>query len=379
MSMIAYAHVDDGPGSLALGLVEYKTRAIHPRSGGQAVWSRYPLECKRYVPTPIHSDGFFGADPDHEHKLSALGASPQWLKKVTARVDCGRHERGALNDAATGGSPYDEAELNSEEQWTSEELQEEHVRVVERLRGMIEDISESTAKGKLSAMAELDQLLTRARHVFGNNHPNTQAMMSDLAALHSSFGDRSIAVALGRELFEVQKAVHGLRSPLALHALAALLKYSHATAARGDAFLAAAENEEADMTVHAKDVRGGKQPSGVATARKRAGASARATARSKGEGREEKAWHAELRKELLGQISTALIEAMAAPQEDAVARASLAAMQALVEAVGHRPGLGDARGKGADLASHLDTVMAAMVAVSPALRASRPKASTSQP
>jgi hypothetical protein len=156
------------------------------------------------VPTPIHSDGFFGADPDHEHKLSTLGASPQWLKKVTARVDCGRHERGAQNDAATGGGPYDEGELNSEEQWTSEELQEEHVRVVERLRGMIDDASESTAKDKLSAMAELDQLLTRA-HVFGNNHPNTQAMMSDLAALHSSVGDRSTAVALGRELFEAQK------------------------------------------------------------------------------------------------------------------------------------------------------------------------------
>jgi len=94
---------------------------------------------------------------------------------------------------------------------------------------MIDDASESTAKDKLSAMAELDQLLTRAppraRHVFGNNHPNTQAMMSDLAALHSSVGDRSTAVALGRELFEAQKAVHGLRSPLALHALAALLKY----------------------------------------------------------------------------------------------------------------------------------------------------------
>jgi hypothetical protein len=180
------------------------------------------------VPTPIHSDGFFGADPDHEHKLSTLGASPQWLKKVTARVDCGRHERGAQNDAATGGGPYDEGELNSEEQWTSEELQEEHVRVVERLRGMIDDASESTAKDKLSAMAELDQILTRARaarHVFGNNHPNTQAKMSDLAALHSSVGDRSTAVALGRELFEAQKAVHGLRSPLALHALAALLKY----------------------------------------------------------------------------------------------------------------------------------------------------------
>ena len=103
--------MEDGPGGLALGRHEYRFRAIHPRSGGQATWSRYP-KARSNMPT----NGFFFAQTPTELPRRRLcedtatgndGVSSECGSDATYTAR--ELDRAALAEVLTGGDTAQES------------------------------------------------------------------------------------------------------------------------------------------------------------------------------------------------------------------------------------------------------------------------------
>ena len=128
------------------------------------------------------------------------------------------------DDAATG---YDGSSSVAEERGPEAVRQ-----IVEQHRAAVSDLSLSTGTTGHSDDAALhfvNDLLTEARTLLGDDDATVLGMMNDTAGLLEMLGRRSSAAPLRRAVFERRRAVHGLTDPSTLHALATLAKL-HLTA-----------------------------------------------------------------------------------------------------------------------------------------------------
>jgi len=235
--------MDDGPGGLALGHAEYEKRAIHPRSGGQATWSRYPRSSRGFSKT----SGFFSTTEPDAARTKESSSRPKDTKAPGSRrskkepkkrriqtplpekaVAAVTSERRAAweDDAATG---YDGSASAAEERGPEavpvRQLIEQHRAAVSELSLSIG----TTGHSGDAALQFVNDLLTEARTLLGDDDATVLGMMNDTAGLLEMLGRRSSAAPLRRAVFERRRAVHGLTDPSTLHALATLAKL-HLTA-----------------------------------------------------------------------------------------------------------------------------------------------------
>ena len=212
---------------------------IHPRSGGQATWSRYPRSSRGFAP----SSGFFStSQPDTarvhaQESSSAIRSSEKGASKGKRNAKAKKLRRlsisrpsaeeteqpkadekgyGTEGDTATGHDGSAGADEQQTEAAHAQELLRQHKRALRELSdtGVSEDV----------AVDFLQELLDDARGALGDDNPVTLSMMNDTANLLESYGRGSAAASLRVVLFKRSKEAHGLADPKTLHALAALTK-----------------------------------------------------------------------------------------------------------------------------------------------------------